>query len=123
MPDIELPTSWLGLLGLLILVIGWVLVSRQQRIRADLSAVKDQVRNGHTTPMRSDLDGIAETLRAQGELLADIQGRQDGTAKDIRGLREDVGGLRGELRDEREARAELGESVRKLAKRKGWPLW
>lgn len=114
MPDIELPTSWLGIVGLAILVLGWVLVTRQRNIKADVADTKStaeatlsQVQNGHADRnLRDDIDRLLE-------LAKNNQG-------DIHGIRQDVSDLRGELRDEREARGDLEDRVRRLI-RKRWP--
>lgn len=109
------PKTLIGLLGLLIAVAipavaagipGWISLWRSRSVAPDLAetkdsvaAVRDQVQNGHADrKLRDDVDRVLAGL-------GDIMDKQDHQGRDIRGLRDDMGQMRGELRDERETRA------------------
>ena len=49
-----------------------------------------QVRNGHTVPLRADLDRMLEGQRRQEELLSDTHRIVTGQGEDIRNLQNDV---------------------------------
>ena len=69
-------------------------VHRQTRHKMEaISEIKDEVKNGHTIPMRQDMDSMADTLGLIRE--------------DIRGIRTDINDIRGELRTERSDRLDL----------------
>lgn len=87
--------TWL-LIAAVAIVLGVAWLS-QHGARRDLRAIKDQVKNGHTTPMRSDMDGMSDRL--------------DDVLRDLRGVRQDIGGLRGELRSERAERLDFRQHV------------
>ena len=92
--------DWKDVAAILIIVVGgWVSTfitlrrgqKRAHRSHDDLNAkvqgIKDQVVNGHNTPLRQDMDDMRDTLG----LIRD----------DIRGIRTDINDIRGELRTER----------------------
>lgn len=94
------PDDWMDILGLVVVAIAFVsaaavpaLISRNnhKKVSAELGEVKEQVVNNHTTNLRDDLDIIH---------------------REIRGVREDVSQLRGEVRDEREARIAADQKIR-----------
>lgn len=102
------PTTVIGLAGLLIVTVGgWVKSWIEgKRHGDDIRKIRDQVQNGHAeTNLRDDLDSLKSMLTEQ--------------TKDIRGLRQDIGGLRGELREERQARSELERAVERINRRSG----
>jgi len=86
---------------------GLVTTRRAGQVRGELlgqvEAVRLQVENAHPTNLRDDIDEIRVEIRTR---LHDVHG-------DIRGLRQDIGSLRGEQREEREARAQLEHHVEK----------
>jgi len=112
-----LPTNWIGVVGLLLLLIlppllaaGTTLLvgRRTQRKVGDVQStvdstqstvdtVNNQVTNRHETNLRDDLSAVMEMLADHG--------------RDIRGIRQDIGDLRGELRGERQARNDLEGAV------------
>ncbi|WP_230870834.1 hypothetical protein [Mycobacterium canetti] len=73
-----LPTTWIALAGLVLILGHQLWQSRTVR------RVETQVSNGGTN---------------LAEVVAEM-------SRDIRGIREDIGGLRSEVRDERQARIE-----------------
>ncbi len=94
--------SWLGLLGVGVMAAGlivpaWLAAHRGRKATIQTEKVLDQVRNGHDTPLRVDLDLMRETL----VIIHD----------DIRGIRTDIGGIRSEIRAERSARHDLEQRV------------
>ena len=99
------PDDTVGLLGLLIIglpatlaAIGTIVIG------AKTEAIHEQTVNTHDTNMRDDLDEIRDMVKV-------ISARQIDQGRDIRGLRTDVGELRGEDRDARAAHDDL---VRRL---------
>jgi hypothetical protein len=129
----QLPTTWLGVLGILIITIPPSLIAagamfQSRRNRTKLGEVKDdvgvvqesvntvnaQVTNGHTTNMRDD---ITQALRLMGIVKDGVEKLQDNDIRFIRGdisrLSEDVQVLRGELTHERDARIDLAKIVHK----------
>ena len=117
------PDDTVGLLGLLIIglpatlaaigtiVIGVLTVrgqragrARARKIDAKTEAIHEQTVNTHDTNMRDDLDEIRDMVKV-------ISARQIDQGRDIRGLRTDVGELRGEDHDARAAHDDL---VRRL---------
>lgn len=78
--------------------------ARARKIDAKTDAIHEQTVNTHNTNMRDDLDEIRDMVKV-------ISARQIDQGRDIRGLRTDVGELRGEDRDARAAHDDL---VRRL---------
>ena len=101
------PDSWMDVLdhiwiGLVLIAIAAVPSWFAYRNHGKIQKVSDQVKgvaaqvvNGHSTPMREDVDGIRDTL-------AEIQ-------KDMHLMKGDVSDIRSELRQERKDRIELDE--------------
>lgn len=102
------PKTWLGLVGLFVAICipaliaatpGLISLWRNRslpEIAAETKdaavAVKDQVANNHLDRnLRDDIDRVIHITEA--------------TQRDIRGLRDDMGQMRGDLREERETRA------------------
>lgn len=101
------PKNWWGLLGLLIIAVpalaagipGWINLWHNRSVPSQVAEVREQVQTEHADrKLRDDLDRVLERL-------GDIGAKQDDHGRDIRGLRNDMGQMRGELRDERETRA------------------
>lgn len=108
------PDSWMDILDHLLLVIGalsvaiipsWMSVRNGRAIRV----VKDQVVNGHTEPMRADLDRISNVLDKTSMLVENVQHSLDGFRSELseeegrrrdndRELREEIARARGEAR-------------------------
>lgn len=93
------PDDWWDVLGLLITALAligaagvpaWINSRRHKGLSAQLGEVKEQVVNNHTSNLRDDIDIIH---------------------REIRGVREDVAQLRGEVRDEREARIDADNAL------------
>ena len=103
----QLPTNGYGLLGFVLLLIlpsllaggTTLLVGRRTqkkvgKVQTTINRVDGQVTNGHgaegSPNLRDDIDDVKTMLADHG--------------RDIRGIRQDIGDLRGELRDERSDR-------------------
>lgn len=139
----ELPTTWHGVaaivaLGFMVLWVisvgGGALIGRwhqseyrksqdyracavedRQAIRETAEAIKGQVVNGHSSPMRADLDRVlADIAELKQGFLALIarQARWDAMLPSIEQLPGEVRGLRADLAEERESRRELAKDVR-----------
>jgi hypothetical protein len=123
----QLPTTWLGILGLLIVTVPATLAGisamiTARRNRKKLSTVQssikttqtgidninEQVTNNHNTNLRDDL---TEVLRMTGITKDAVEKLQDNDIRLIRGdisrISDDISVLRGELTDERDARTDL----------------
>ncbi|PQM45200.1 hypothetical protein C1Y40_04626 [Mycobacterium talmoniae] len=99
----ELPASWPALGGL-VTILGYM-IWRDRRADRTLGTIRDNVQNGHKTPMRSDLDDFRDEVRA--------------AFKDVR---RDIGGIREELRDERRERIEGDRRAEERRHRHGDPM-
>ncbi|BDY33143.1 hypothetical protein [Mycolicibacterium mageritense] len=79
-------------------------------VKDNVAVVKEEVKNDHVDDnLRVQMDRLErqnqrllEVLEGQNSVLEEMQSRQDAQGRDIRGLRTDFGGLRGELRDQSE---------------------
>lgn len=116
------PDDGLDILGLLIIwgvptagtvIVGYLTVrgqiqgkARARKIDAKTTEIHEQTVNDHISKsnLRDDIDEIRDMLK-------DMSDRQVDQSRDIRGLRTDVGELRGE---DRSARAEHADLVRRL---------
>ena len=111
--------SWMdivdhALVGLVLISVAaipsWFALRNHTKIQAvsdQVTGVAAQVTNGHTTPMREDVDGVRRVL---DEIRADqleIQG-------DIHGMKSDVSDIRSELRQERKDRIDLDDRFEKF---------
>lgn len=112
------PNDWFGLAGLAILAIagmvGAAITARAAHksvtkvgeqvadVQIKVSAVKDQVQNDHpiSPNLRDDLDEIRD-------LIKDMRDRQADQGRDIRGMRQDMGEMRGEAREDRHNLSDL----------------
>ncbi|OCB42130.1 hypothetical protein A5721_28895 [Mycobacterium vulneris] len=125
------PSDGIDLLGMLIVIIpstiaaiGTVVVgvltvrgqkkgaARAGQIDAKTNEIHEQTVNDHgaKSNMRDDIDEIRE-------LVKDISDRQVDQGRDIRGLRTDIGELRGEDRSARSAQAEFERRVHAFIRR------
>lgn len=86
-------------------------------VKDNVAVVKEEVKNDHVDDnLRVQMDRLErqnhrlerqnqrllEVLEGQNSVLEEMQSRKDAQGRDIRGLRTDFGGLRGELRDQSE---------------------
>jgi hypothetical protein len=97
------PDSWMDVLTILtvsamVAIPSWLAARNHKSIQK----VTDQVVNGHTTPMRTDLDGMKSTL--------------DEIHTDIRGVKTDISDIRNELRQERKDRIDLDDRFERFKK-------
>lgn len=131
-----------GLAGLLILAAANLLQTiygqrkartdriRQKRVvdelRSDVLVVRDQVRNDHPEKpnMRDDIDEVKgaltdfrDTLKDFREALEGVHGKLDEQGRDVRGIRQDVGIVRGELRETRKDHRDLERRVVDFSRR------
>lgn len=85
--------------------------------RSDLVAVREQVENDHPTNLRNDMDrqsaAIADVAAMVEELIGDVKGLR----KDHFATRDDVAGLRGEIRDVRLAQTAFERRVADLVRK------
>lgn len=82
MPAVDLPTTWLGLLGLVVVMIGSVaiaalpvvipLMRRQRRIGGDLRDVKNQIQNGHPATEPKLVEKVDTSVAQNCELLEKV---------------------------------------------------
>jgi len=91
------PDSWLDVftiivVTMLVVVPSW-LAARNQRT---LKTLDKSISNGHTTPIREDLDHVRSTL-------GHIRG-------DLHSMRTELGDIRDEIREERRQRQHLEQS-------------
>lgn len=106
--------AWAAVVVLLA-VIPWLTTRAAQRplhkqvaqVVDDAAATRTQVQNSHRTNLRDDLDAMRVEMRSG---FAELTAEQ-------RATRLDVGGLRAEVRTERQERADLGERVTELERR------
>jgi len=124
LPKSNTELAGLVILGLVVMVLaqaaagGWILrrhMANDNDARADrtelketAAAIKGQVVNGHTEPLRADLDRLKQDMAA-------ILKRLDQWAPTIgvvRALTDDVKGLRADVAEERASRRELAADVR-----------
>ncbi len=138
--DGELPQTWPGVAGLM--VVGLVVIiaaqgvgggmiwrwhkrnsaadaadrqaatNDRETIKRDTAAIKSHVANGHTEPLRADLDRLAGDV---AQLRADVKRMMDRLsewAPIISGFAGEVRGLRADIAEERENRRNLAADVR-----------
>lgn len=114
----ETPTTWIEVAGLTVIALGgwgksWIDSRRHGRV---VQGVSDELKNGHGTNLRDDLDEIRDAVHG-------IRDDQVETRQDLRGIRTDIIGIRGELRSERIARSDLQQLVDQRLRRDGENLW
>jgi len=99
--DVE---NWLDLLdhiwiGIVLIAAAAVPSFFAARNHKGIKKVQDQVVNGHTTPMRADLDGLRETLHKMGDNIRD----------DMKFIKTELADIRSELHSERKERQQLDQ--------------
>jgi hypothetical protein len=131
----QLPTTWLGVLAVLIVTIpgtlaglGAMRASRRNRnklgdVQNTIDNVNEQVSNGHSTNLRDDVTRLiaqgvenarmtsivkkyVETQMPDSNALLKVHEAINGISDDVRHLRDEIG-------EERQARTELDERVRR----------
>ncbi|RWZ52943.1 DUF2746 domain-containing protein [Labedella phragmitis] len=96
------------LVALIGLVNGVVTLVLGALLNGKVNAIRHQVKNDHSSNLRDDLDTVlaqSKTTHAAVERLEDVQQTH---GRDIRGLRSDIGELRGA---DREIRRELEDTI------------
>lgn len=117
--------AWLIAIALMVGVPAVVTWLTQRRTRADVTAIKEQVANTHTTNLREDLDQLSTALtegltKLGADHLAAVESiREDigGLHSETRDLRRDVAGIRTDARQDRRAVAALREEQAEVIKR------
>ena len=113
MNTIPNPDNWMDVVTILIAtaivaVPSW-LAARNHRV---IKAVKDQVVNGHQTPMRADLDVIKDDVAGLRDVVVDLDVIKD----DVAGLRDELRGgfnsIRADIAEERSARRAGDSAIR-----------
>lgn len=103
MTTIPNPDGWLDAFVILaatamVAIPSWFAARNHKSIKK----VTDQVVNGHTTPMRADIDSMKNTL--------------DEIHTDMRGVKTDISDIRNELRQERKDRIDLDDRFERYKK-------
>jgi len=103
MTTIPDPNSWMDVFTILaatamVAIPSWFAARNHKSIKK----VTDQVVNGHTTPMRADLDVMKNTLNE--------------IHTDMRGVKTDIADIRNELRQERKDRIDLDDRFERYKK-------
>ncbi|PFG16269.1 uncharacterized protein DUF2746 [Propionicimonas paludicola] len=128
MPAAPAGTPWWAWLIATVIVVGvpalvtWL---TQRRTRQDVTAIKEQVANTHTTNLREDLDRLSTALtegltKLGADHLAAVESiREDigGLHSETRDLRKDIAGVRTDARQDRRAVAALREEQADAMKR------
>lgn len=89
-------------------------------VKGDVGAIRTQVENSHQTNLRNDIDKLARLIESNTQ-TTELVSRQLGEVKqhvithgkDIGGLRDEVGDVRGELRQERRNREKDNEELQR----------
>ncbi|PIJ36721.1 DUF2746 domain-containing protein [Mycobacterium heckeshornense] len=100
----EAPTTWIGVAGVSIITVGgWVkALIDARRNGVAIERVSEHLSNGgHAKNLRDDLD----------DFRAEVRSGFHETRRDVLGIRQDISCLRGELRDERDARIDLERRI------------
>lgn len=104
MPGAYNPEDWTDLLGLIIIAVAfvgaasvpvWLQRRSSAKTDAKLDGIRSQVQNGHTEPLRADIDRI---IAAQADLVAEqraqrVEAREEHRQHraDIKDIRDDYG--------------------------------
>jgi hypothetical protein len=109
---------WIGLVVIAAAAIPSVIAARNhgkiEKVSKQVTGVAAQVVNGHTTPMRKDMDDIKSVL---DDMRGDVYGMKadvSGMKSDVSGMKSDVSDIRSELRQERRDRIDLDDRFEKF---------
>lgn len=94
--------AFISLCGLLTVVLPVVITQRRQG--RQLGEIRDHVSNDHDTNLRDDIDDLMAAVKRAIDGVSDLKA-------DVRDVKQDIGGLREELRTERIERIE-GDKLR-----------
>ena len=88
---------WIGIVLIAVAAVPSVFAARNhseiKKVSKDTQRLDKSISNGHTSPLRADVDEIRETL--------------DAIRSDLRDVKSDVTDIRSELREERKDRLDL----------------
>lgn len=87
----------------------------RQALRETAEAIKGQVVNGHTQPLRADIDALKShvaDLKSDFQTIMSRQERWQSVMPVIMGLPDEIRGLRADIAEERESRRNLAADVR-----------
>lgn len=90
-------------------------VEDRQSLKATAEAIKGQVVNGHTEPLRADIDSLKEdfaALRSDVRAIVERQERWSAIMPVVRALGDEIRGLRADIAEERDSRRNLAADVR-----------
>ena len=90
-PFIESPGALIGTIILGLTGLASAVLPPLLRAEASGEVIKRNVQNGHSAPLRDDLDALTAAIKVIGAAVDRIQETAAGTASDIRGIRRDVG--------------------------------
>ena len=91
--------SWFDIVGLIIVGVAfisaaaipaWLGLRRQKQVRGEVQLVKDQVVNGHTVPMRDDMDLIQRDVTVLLEMMVGLDRRVIGVKDQIVAIQHDM---------------------------------
>lgn len=74
-----------------------------RKMRRDISETRDQVGNTHQTNLRDDLDKVRDSVKEVGRQVELVAEHLDPVTGAIRTVQSDIGGLRSEIRGDRQA--------------------
>lgn len=138
--DGALPHDWYGLGGLLIvglvaiiiaqgvgggMILKWhrannraAVIDREAaaetraEIHQNAAAIKAQVVNGHTQPLRADLDRLTDDVAELKTAVREMMDRFTRWSPTVSALADDMRGLRADIAEERNSRRDLAADVR-----------
>lgn len=89
------PHNWLGIVGLVILAAGaiipaWLAAHRGRKATVQAGEMLNQVRNGHDTPLRTDVDRLIDGQENITKLVTDIHSLVVDHNRQIQHIRNDV---------------------------------
>lgn len=92
--------------------------SKMAEVTDDVKAIREQTENDHETNMRADFDKALMGIEKALDGITRIEMRQNQQGNDLQEARRDIGGLREEMRTERNERAEADRNIRELIQRR-----
>ncbi|MEC4837541.1 hypothetical protein R2362_23965 [Mycobacteroides chelonae] len=92
--------------------------SKMAEVTDDVKAIREQTENDHETNMRADFDKALVGIEKALDGITRIEMRQNQQGNDLQEARRDIGGLREEMRTERNERAEADRNIRELIQRR-----